>query len=141
MTEIFFYHGCEDRIATAAMLVARASAQGKPMLVYAPDRAVAEAFDRTLWTQNPTSFVPHVLRTSPLAAETPVVITDQIETLPHDERLVNLSDTLPPGFARFQRLLEVISQEADCRTAGRERYRFYKDHGYPLHATDCSHRS
>ncbi|HTJ95450.1 MAG TPA: DNA polymerase III subunit chi, partial [Pararobbsia sp.] len=38
----------------------------------------------------------------------------------------------PPGFASFERLLEIVGNEADELQAGRERYRFYRDRGYPL---------
>jgi len=39
---------------------------------------------------------------------------------------------VPEHFARFERLLEVVGDAPDDLTAGRERYRFYRDRGYPM---------
>ena len=138
MTQIFFYHGATDRIAAAAALIARACAQKKPLLVYAPDPTVAGALDRALWTSNPTGFVPHVNADSPLAAETPVIIAGTLDTVPQDERLMNLSGEVPPGFSRFTSIIEVVSEEPEVRQPARERFKFYKDRGYEIQTLDLS---
>jgi DNA polymerase-3 subunit chi len=46
--------------------------------------------------------------------------------------LLNLAPAVPAQFARFERLLEVVGNSEDELVAGRERYRFYRDRGYPL---------
>lgn len=138
MTQIFFYHGAADRIAAAAALIAKACAQKKPLLVYAPDPGVAGALDRALWVGNPLSFVPHVRADSPLAAETPVLIADSLEQLPQDERLMNLSGEIPPGFSRFTSVIEVVSEEPEVRQPARERFKFYKDRGYEIQTLDLA---
>jgi DNA polymerase-3 subunit chi len=46
--------------------------------------------------------------------------------------LLNLGAQVPPQFARFERLLEVIGNAPDELAAGRARYRFYRDRGYVL---------
>ena len=84
MTQIFFYHGASDRLAAAAAVIAKACAQKKSLLVYAPDPNVAGALDRVLWSANPTGFVPHVRAESALARETPVVIASDLQELPQD---------------------------------------------------------
>jgi DNA polymerase-3 subunit chi len=45
---------------------------------------------------------------------------------------VNLSNEIPPGFSRFQQLIEIISIDDEDRLPGRERFRFYRERGYPL---------
>jgi DNA polymerase-3 subunit chi len=67
-----------------------------------------------------------------LAAETPVVIARGDGDLPHDEVLVNLGRESPPSFARFERLVEIVTRDEDDKRAARERYRFYRDRGYPI---------
>lgn len=141
MTQIFFYHNAGNRLAATAALVSRAFAQKKALLVYAPEADIAAAFDRQLWGQPATGFIPHVDVNSPLAAETPVLITSTLESLPHDERLFNLSSQVPPGFSRFTSVIEVVGQEDEERAAGRLRARFYKDRGYDLRYIDCAGRS
>lgn len=140
MTQVFFYHGAVDRIAATAALIGKAFAQRKALLVYAPDANLAAALDRHLWIHPPTSFVAHVATDSPLAAETPVLITSQLEALPHDERLFNLSSEVPPGFARFTSLIEVVGEQDEERVAGRRRVRFYKDRGYEIQYFDLSRK-
>jgi DNA polymerase-3 subunit chi len=45
---------------------------------------------------------------------------------------MNLGHALPASFASFERLLELVGTDAEELQAGRERYRFYRDRGYPL---------
>jgi DNA polymerase III subunit chi len=141
MTKIFFYHGMSDRLPYAARLISGAWAQKKPMTIYAPERAMAMQLDHMLWVQNSTGFIPHCLGDSPLAAETPVLIARNEEELSRsmqDQRLLNLSDELPPGFARFENLVEVVSQEDPVRDSGRERVKFYRERGYEVQFKDIA---
>ncbi|MGE5769613.1 MAG: DNA polymerase III subunit chi [Betaproteobacteria bacterium] len=140
MTQIFFYHGASDPIAAACALLAGALAKKKPVLVYAPDSQVAESLDRALWVHSALSFVPHCRAESPLAADTPILITDSLETITQDERLMNLGKEVPPGFSRFQSVIEVVGQDEHGRTAARERVKFYKDRGYAIHYHDLGER-
>lgn len=138
MTQIFFYHNAVDRIAAVAVLISKAFAQKKALLVYAPDDELADTLDRQLWMHPPTGFLPHVRSTSPLANETPVVITDKLEGQAHDERLFNLSSTIPSTFSRFASVIEVVGQGESERLAGRERVKFYKDRGYAIKFIDLA---
>ncbi|THA38965.1 DNA polymerase III subunit chi, partial [Streptomyces sp. A1136] len=52
--------------------------------------------------------------------------------LPHHHVLINLSGNTPEHFARFERMFEIISSDEADKAAGRDRYRFYKERGYPL---------
>lgn len=136
MTQVFFYHGAADKLLAACNLLRKAFAGRKPVLVYAPQPEVANLLDRLLWTQPAIAFVPHCRADSPLAAETPILIADNLEKLPQDERLMNLDAAVPPGFARFRSLIEVVGQEEDDRLAARDRVKFYKDRGYEIHYFD-----
>lgn len=138
MTQVFFYHGASDKIAAACALLGGAYAKKKPMLVFAPEKAIANSVDRMLWTHPALGFVPHCQADSPLAAETPIVITDSLDSIPQDERLMNLSQVVPPGFSRFQNLIEVVGQDEDERSAARDRVKFYKDRGYEVRYFDLS---
>ena len=53
---------------------------------------------------------------------------------------MNLSREIPPGFARFQSLIEVVGQEEGDRAAARDRVKFYKDRGYEVRYFDLSER-
>lgn len=140
MTQVFFYHGAADKIAAACALLGGAYAKRKPMLVFAPDSEIANSIDRMLWTNAALSFIPHCRADSPLAAETPILITDSLDSIAQDERLMNLSQEIPPGFSRFESLIEVVGQGEEERGAARERVKFYKDRGYEVRYFDLSER-
>lgn len=140
MTQVFFYHGAAEKIAAACALLSGAYAKKKPVLVYAVDNSVANSVDRMLWTHSALSFVPHCRADSALAAETPILITDQLDNIAQDQRLMNLSQEIPPGFSRFESLIEVVGQEEGDRTAARDRVKFYKDRGYEVRYFDLSDR-
>lgn len=132
MTRIDFYTDASDRLQVVCRLAAKAMAQNLRVLVYAPDGEVAAAIDRLMWTTPAIGFVPHVMAEHRLAAETPVVIARGADDVPHDEVLVNLDRGWPPAFARFQRLIEIVTRDEEDRRAARERYRFYRDRGYQI---------
>ncbi len=138
MTQIFFYHNAVDRIAAAAALIGKALMHKKALLVYAPDAEVASQIDRQLWLQPPTGFLPHVRNSSPLAGETPAVITDELATQSHSERLFNLSAEVPNAFSRFTSVIEVVGLDERERQAGRERAKYYKDRGYAVKFIDLA---
>ena len=132
MTEVFFYHGAHDRLQAAAAWLADAYRGGQKVLVYAPDPAIAAHLDRLLWTQQSTSFLPHCRADDPLAAQTAVLIASDLDTLPFDERLLNLSNEIPPGFSRFTTLVEIVSDADEDRLPARDRFKFYRERGYDL---------
>jgi len=140
LTQIFFYHNVADRIAAMAALIGKAFAQKKALLVFASDGEIASTLDRYLWMHPPTGFIPHVRANSPLAAETPIVITDDVESSPQNERLFNLSAEIPSGFSRFTSVIEVVGRNEDERLAGRERAKFYKDRGYEIKFIDLAEK-
>jgi DNA polymerase III subunit chi len=132
VTSIDFYFNAPDRLAVACRLAAKAFAQKQRMVIYAPQRELAERVDKLLWSQPAIGFLPHCAAHDALAPRTPLLIA-------HDEAapagfgvLLNLSEDCPPHFERFERLLEVVSAEEAQRQAGRGRYRFYRDRGYSI---------
>jgi len=138
MTKITFLHGARDRIHAIAAWLVQASKNGQRILVYVPGGEHGEQLDRLLWTYPPTSFTPHCRDDEELAVETPIVLASGLDHPLHDECLLNLSDEIPPGFSRFQQLIEIVSTDEGVRLPGRERFRFYRERGYPLETSDIS---
>jgi DNA polymerase-3 subunit chi len=131
MTRIDFHSNVGDSLLYACRLARKAYLAGQPTVVLAePPRL--RAFDEQLWTFSPLDFVPHCYSDSPLAAQTPIVLTASADRVPHYQVLLNLGAEVPAQFARFERLLEVVGNAQDELSAGRERYRFYRDRGYAL---------
>jgi DNA polymerase-3 subunit chi len=133
MTRIDFHSNVPDKIAYTCRLVRKARAARFRVVLLAADKAQLATLDEALWTFSALDFLPHVGSDDPLAADTPIILTasDQAE-LPHHEILINLAPVTPAHFARFERMFEIISSADADKAAGRERYRFYQQRGYPL---------
>ncbi|HMM53836.1 MAG TPA: DNA polymerase III subunit chi [Candidatus Desulfobacillus sp.] len=138
MTRIDFYHGAADKLQSACRLIGELHAHGCRVLVYAPDEELAARTDRQLWVQPATGFLPHCRAGDPLAAETPVVIGGTLDAAAHHEVLLNLGGELPPAFSRFDRLVEIVSNDEADRGPARERFKFYRDRGYAIEAHDLA---
>lgn len=139
MTSIDFYFNAGDRLEVACRLAGKALRQKKRVLIYAPQADDAQRLDRLLWTAQAVSFVPHCLAQDPLAADTPVLIATGDEAPAHAcEVLVNLAAEHPPFFERHERLLEIIAQDEEQVLAGRARFKFYRERGYPLRSHDLA---
>lgn len=136
MTEITFYTHAEDPLDVARRIAAKAFGQGKQVMIYAPDPAVADAIDRLLWTTPALGFVPHCRDSDPLANETPVLIGSSADAIRSADVMINLHREQPPAFARFERLVEIVGQDAGALEPGRARYRFYQTRGYALTTHD-----
>lgn len=132
MTRIDFYTQVDNKLRFAGKLCAKALTQKLRVNVYAPDSALAARFDRLLWTDPSTGFIPHCSADDPLAPETPVLIHARESELLHDALLINLDPAWPPFFSRFERVLEIVSTDPDDAAAARARFRFYRDRGYAL---------
>ena len=136
MTEITFYTFADSPLDVARRVAAKAHGQGKQVMIYAPDAAVADAIDRLLWMTPALSFVPHCRDSDALASETPVLIGANADSLGTADVMINLHTEQPAAFARFERLVEIIGQDDAGREQGRARYRFYQTRGYALKTHD-----
>lgn len=137
-----FYHNTPDRLALACELLARAYGSGRKVAVRMPDDGSANALDRLLWTREPLAFVPHVLRDSALATETPIVIgTDaSANPWPHTDTLFNLAPDLPPDYLQFRHVVEIIGQSETEKLPARTRWTQYRERGLTLKAFDAERR-
>jgi len=132
MTRIDFHSKVADKISYTCRLVRKARAANCQIVIYADDRAQLKALDEALWTFSDRDFLPHVMASDDLASQTPIILTGDDSALPHHQVLINLSASTPAHFAQFERMLEIVSTDADDAAAGRERYRSYQQRGYPL---------
>ena len=136
MTQVHFLHSAPDRIAAAADWLAQAWSRRETVTVFAPQAELADRLDRQLWLQPATGFSPHCRANSPLAAETPIVITDSPAA--GAAILLNLADQLPPDFASFGQLVEIISTDESVRLSARARVKQYKEDGHDIQYQDLS---
>ena len=142
MTEVAFHFNVPDKLAYACRLLRKANGSGARVVVTG-EADLLRQIDTELWTFSALEFVPHchaaaadaqVLRSSP------VVLADSPRGTPHQEVLVNLGGRVPEGFERFERLIELVSQDDEDRTQARGRWKHYADRGYAIKRHDIAVR-
>jgi DNA polymerase-3 subunit chi len=138
MTQIDFYTNVADKLATACRLAQKAYALGHRVVATCSDADMAQRFDRMLWMSPATGFTPHCDSGNALALVTPIVIDRRGGEPVHDQILLNLTDESPPLFARFERLIEIVSCGEDDKRVARGRYKFYRDRGYDIRVHDLA---
>jgi DNA polymerase III subunit chi len=139
VTQIDFYTNVADKLATACRIAAKAYGLGNRMLMLCPDGETATRIDRMLWTTPATGFIPHCSPTDPLAAETPIIVDHAADEAVGDQVLLNLRAEWPPFFARYERLVEIVSaHDEDDKRAARERFKFYRERGYEIRTHDLA---
>jgi len=137
VTRIDFHFNVPDRLTRACRIVGKAWRAGCTVLVWSDDEERLAAFDHLLWSEPRAAFIPHVRMHDPLAAQTPVLLSHESTDAPTPDVLVNLGERTPPQFARFERVIEIVGLDEQERAAARERWRLYRDHGYPMTRHDA----
>lgn len=138
MTRVDFYilpDADEDRRQVyLCRLVDKAYRLGHRVWIHVPDARRAAALDDRLWSFNQGSFLPHERAGDEEAdPDCPVVLGESGDPGDARELLVNEDGDVPAFFTRFERVAEVVNQDDEIRRRGRERFAYYRDHGYELH--------
>jgi DNA polymerase-3 subunit chi len=132
MTQVDFYTHSDDRMRTVAQLCTKALARQIRVLCLTRDADMSERLSKVLWSTPATGFLPHCRAGESVAARTPILVDHIADALPHHQLLINLCADAPPIFSRFERLIEIVSNESEDREQARARYRFYRDRGYEI---------
>ncbi len=134
MTKVDFYVLPEDGSLSMEVAIGRltekASARGHRVFIQTKDESETRRLDEALWSFRPSSFVPHSLATD--ATLERVVIGHEDPPMECNDVLINVTQRVPAGFSRFERLAEIVTHDATAIEASREAWRFYRDRGYPL---------
>ncbi len=140
MTRIDFYvlqpDAAGDRYQLACRIADKARQAGQRVLLHAPVEQEARQLDQLLWTLRDASFVPHGLLGRDDPALNPILIGDGGADSNEHQVLINLSDEVPVFFGRFERLIECIDHDEAVKAGGRERFRYYREHGYPMNTVN-----
>lgn len=140
MTRIDFYVLANNdplaRLQLVCKLAEKAIGQNQKVLIHSDSDEQLTTLDQSLWDFRAMSFIAHQLLPADHVFSTsdndPVHLSTGAPA-PDRTLLINLAEQVPPFFSRFERTLEVINEEPDVQSAGRLRYRFYQQRGYPLH--------
>lgn len=133
MAEVAFHFNVDDKLGYACRLLRKAWRSGRRCIVVldAPDVSV---LDQALWTFAGDEFLPHARVGAPAAVvrHSPVLLGERIEAGWPADVLVNLGAVVPEGLAAFDRVIEVVSLDAQDRERARLRWRHYSDQGFAL---------
>ena len=134
MTRVDFYIlpdvDLEARRRFACRLACLAVTRGQRVHVHLDDAAASTDFDALLWAYPDNRFVPHAVGGELQTIDAPVLIGHTVPDHDFADLLINLGGAVPSFFGRFERVAEIIVQQ--LREDGRQRYKFYRDRGYPL---------
>ena len=134
MTRIDFYvlnsDSREARLHYACRLAHKAWSHNRKVYLHCATEEEAEQLDELLWSFRPDAFLPHALH--PDQPDSNVVCGWADDPAPHHDLLINLSNDTPLFFSRFNRLAEILVEHELVLSPARERFRFYRERGYPL---------
>lgn len=119
-----------DALHYCCRLAEKALKKGLGIYIHCRSADQSTELDDLLWSFSAESFVPHTLKSAQAAGR--VVIGSDAVAPEAAELLINLAPEIPDFFSRFQRVGEIVCQEESWLLPSRNRYRFYKDRGYPL---------
>ncbi len=133
MTRIIFYQISQGETALqfACRLIELVYHRGYRIHVHTGNKVNAGLLDEMLWSFADDRFIPHALYRSD-EFSVPVRIGVMEEPTEHQEVMINLADTVPDFFSRFERVAEVVPADENSRNLARQNFRFYKDRGYNL---------
>jgi DNA polymerase III subunit chi len=138
MTKVDFYTGSTDKLRTACQLSHKAMQNGMRTVISTPDSSTHNALDKLLWHYPATAFIPHCASDADDAEQMPVILTQGGDGFLHHDLLISLHNECVPFFSRFERVIEIIGNDAEDSRLGRERFKFYRDRGYELRHFDLS---
>lgn len=136
MPSVEFHSGVRHKTQHAVRLLRKAVAKGARVCVAGESAALRE-LDAALWTADPRDFVAHVLvsagRTvAPRLDRTPVWLVEDLASARACPVIVNLGPGVPDGIEAFERVIEVVTSDADDARAGRSRWRHYERLGLSI---------
>lgn len=136
MTRIDFYvlqtASESERWQFARRLIEKALGQSHQLLVCADSEQQQHSLEDALLSQQPEVYIPFRSIEAQDHGQ-PVVLTSGDDCAAQHDILINLGETLPPYFSRFQRMIEIVIQDEQILQQTRLHWSHLKDRGYPIH--------
>lgn len=137
MPKIDFYRTHEAApkaiLIFACKVLEEAYHQNHTVYVNTQDEAAAHQMNELLWTFHDISFIPHHLLGEQHAIIPPIEIGYESDYQPkHHDVLFNLDTNIPPFFAEFEKIIEIISEDEKQKENARNKYRQYSQQGYEI---------
>ena len=144
MTRVDFYIlpdvGADAAMRFACRLSLKALQNQLDVHVQVDDAPAADAIDASMWDYPQHRFLPHQVISEDDPTSTSPIHVGYSQPLLQAGLLINLAADIPNFFGRFDRVAEIVV--GNTREQGRDRYKYYRDRGFPLHhheLTDWEH--
>lgn len=132
MTEVQFHVNVPDPVHYACRLLRKALRQGARLAVTGSATTLAE-LDRALWVFEADEFLPHVKlhgdKPTAVQARAPVWLVEDARHGTAMPVLVNVGAPVNAAFGAYPRIIEIVSDKDEDRSAGRQRWREYLGRG------------
>lgn len=113
----------------ACQLVEKVMKETANVYIQANSREEAQRLDALLWTYKEDSFLPHQLYDPEASNPPPVQIGWDHTPQQLSGILLNLSRQIPPFYAQFTRVIEIVFSDPLVQQLARERFKHYRDQG------------
>ena len=117
------------RFKLACRIVEKAYRLGHRVYVRTGNSDDTNVLDDLLWTFSQNSFVPHQLSTESGFQESPVVIGEHPPAAEGTDVVISVADDPVSNFTAYTRIVEIVGCEDDEKASGRNRFRYYREHG------------
>lgn len=133
MPKIDFYILSEgSRLQLACLLIDKAYKNQHRVYIHTENQQDAHQLDELLWTFRDESFIPHNLYGEGPEPAPPIQIGFNLTPEKHRDILINLSPTIPEFFQQFNRVLELVANDAHEQEIARDRFRQYRSQGFEI---------
>jgi DNA polymerase-3 subunit chi len=139
VTDVAFHFNVPDRMVYTCRLLRKAVGNGAQVIVTGHSDTL-QALDAALWTFSAIDFVPHCQLDSDafVVAVSPLVLAASLDSVPHQQVLLNLGEQVPSGFERFERVIELVGLIDEDRRQARGRWKHYTDRGHVISRHDLA---
>lgn len=141
MTKIDFHILPTDQeselIQYVIRLIQKALHRKHQVLIATESESQSKQISERLWAQKPDSFMAHNFIDEPYFQ---LQISHSNQCGHHHDVLINYCDNIPEYFSRFERVIEIVSQQTEALKSSRQRYKYYNDRGYSIARHDLRDR-
>ncbi len=129
---IFSEGNANTRLQLACRLIEKAYKNRHRVYIHAENQPEAHQLDELLWTYREDSFIPHNLYGEGPEPAPPIQIGFDAQPEKHRDILINLSSNIPTFYHQFNRVLELVPNDAALQESARNRFRQYRQQGFEI---------
>lgn len=135
--QINFIFGVSNKMNAVCHVINRYYLLRRNVAVYSNEHNTLCELDIMLWTFKDVSFIPHSFyKMENNFNEEFITITRNISKIKNIKNkemlLINISNTIPLCYNKFEGVVEIVSENEQERYEARSRWRIYKEDGHVL---------